>query len=587
MVPRTLLLLLAVGILTPTAVLAHNGEYHPPLPPPRLPIQPTDGVPTRPANRGDEKPKGPVTPGPEGEKPPPAPVPQAPIPEGPTVGMGRQDDRYSVEIWWELNRHRFLPRPDRLPLAEELFSILMDAADGGSDTVRERVMLSLGRTSDPRALKVIQGALTDAPSGVRLSAILALGFSGAPQSSQYLKEVASDGSATLNERVFAVLAIGLLRDPKNAAFIREVLDEEWEPNIRTSAALAAGLIGDPEPVEALGRVMLGIHPLRSPETAMVGDMRIRIGLRCAAARALGAILTPRCYDYLVEALEGGHPQVRTAAAMVLAVAPGTAGLPALRRILEEHGPLPLRQQALLGLAERGDLAGIEEACRILKVPPERDGLMGPMAALALGLCRDPAHAALLVKVIKDPGASRETRSAAALAMGVGGYREGVKALEKVIGSTRKPRLLGWGIIADALLGGKAAKPLACRILEDSDLPGPRRDAVMTLRILADPDTAPMLVKELTDSYYVNREAALALAAADPELAARELSTKLRDENIFAGRFAAHTIGVLLDPEPEGRLVLLLSRMNLLCGAPVMKACLFVENEYLCRLVRNF
>ena len=60
-----------------------------------------------------------------------------------------------------------------------------------------------------------------------------------------------------------------------------------------------------------------------------------------------------------------------------------------------------------------------------------------------------------------------------------------------------------------------------------------------------------------------------------------------DENVFAGRFAAHTIGVLLDPEPQGRLTLLLSRMNLLCGAPVVKACLFVENEYLCRLVRNF
>ena len=155
------------------------------------------------------------------------------------------------------------------------------------------------------------------------------------------------------------------------------------------------------------------------------------------------------------------------------------------------------------------------------------------------------------------------------------------------GTSRIPRLLGWGIPADAFLGGKLAKPLACRVLEESDLPGPRRDAVMTLRILAAKDTAEMLVKVLGDSYYVNREAALALASADPQRAARELSKKLRDPNVFAGRFAAHTIGVLLDPEPHDRLTALLARMNLLCGAPVMKACLYVENEYLCRLVRNF
>ena len=39
-------------------------------------------------------------------------------------------------------------------------------------------------------------------------------------------------------------------------------------------------------------------------------------------------------------------------------------------------------EALLGLAERQDPAAIDEACRILGVPPERDGLMGPIAALA-------------------------------------------------------------------------------------------------------------------------------------------------------------------------------------------------------------
>ncbi len=540
-------------------------------------------MPTRP---GDEPVPGEVTPGPE-EPAPETPVPRAPTPAGPEAGMRRQDDRLTVRIWWELNRQRFLPPASKIALRPELTGLLLDAAKTESETVRERVLISLGRAGDERALGTLATAAEKGPPGVRLSAILGLGFQGDARASERLRKIAENGEAGVEERVFAVLALGLLRSAKNAAFIREVLDEEWEPNIRTAAALAAGLIRDPSTVEPLGRILLDIHPLRSPEMSRLGDSCTQAGLQCAAAQALGEILTPRAYDYLIEALEGGREEVRTAAAIVLSAAPGTAGLPALRRALGPESPLPVRQQALLGLCERGDQEAVEEARRILTSAPERDGLMGPFAALALGLARDATCADLLVKTLSHSEADRETRAAAALALGLGGHERAVKSLEKVVGSSTHPLLVGWGVIADAMLDGKLALSLAERILEESELAEPRRDAVTALRIRALATTMELLVTELGDSYHVNREAAVALAAVAPGRAARELAGKLADPNIYAARFAALALGVLVDPEPAGRLTHLLARSNVLALSPVLRACLYVENEYLFALLRKF
>jgi len=113
------------------------------------------------------------------------------------------------------------------------------------------------------------------------------------------------------------------------------------------------------------------------------------------------------------------------------------------------------------------------------------------------------------------------------------------------------------------------------------------DAVTVLGILAVPDTAEQLVELLADSYHVNREAAFALARVDPNRAAMELVRRLGDPNVNAGRHAAIALGALLDRHPPGRFAPLVARSNLLCGTPVLKACLFLENEYLYSLVWNF
>jgi HEAT repeat protein len=316
-------------------------------------------------------------------------------------------------------------------------------------------------------------------------------------------------------------------------------------------------------------------------------MRLRIGLAGAAARSLGEMFVPRTYDYLVWAVERAEPHVQGAAAMVLATAPGTAGVPALRRGLGPGNPLQLRQYALLGLAERKDPAAIELAAKVLASPPERDGLVGPFAAIALGLASDRARTELLLSIVKDREVATRTRAGAALALGILGDRRAVSTLESLLEDEKDPAVVGRLLLADALLGGRKAPEYAKSILAKSDLPGPRRDAVTALGILAVPDTAEQLVGLLADSYHVNREAALALARVDPKRAANELLRRLGDPNVNAGRHAAFALGALLDRHRPGRLTVLVARSNLLCGAPVVKACLHIENEYLYSLVWNF
>jgi len=527
-----------------------------------------------------------VTPGPDDVKPDdPLPAPPV-VPRAPTPGIGREDARLTVKIWWEANAGRYLPSPE-LPMREELISVLLDAVDAPSHAVRDRALIALGRAGGTRAFHRIRKACCSTDTELRVAASIALGFLGDDSGSPVLKKIVADASAGVEARTFAALSLGLLGSEGDAPFLREVLNEEWEPNIRSAAAISLGLLRDAGSVNALGRILHGAHPLSSPELARLGDSATRSGLAASAAWALGRILSPRSYDYLVWAVDGGDPLIATSAALALARAKGTVGRPALHRALGPGAALSVRQQVLIGLAARADPKAIATATAILASPAGREGLMGPFAALALGLTREEEHAETLLGLVADGEAPAELRAAAALALGLSARRSAGPGLAKILASESRATVIGPGVIALALLGNEAGTRLAKKILSDSDLPEPRRDAVIALLILKPEGVADLLVTELADSYHVNRVAALALARVDARRAAAELMKKLADPNLFARRFAAHSLGVLLARRRPGAFTELAGGMNLLSGAPVLKASLYLENEYLYQLVRNF
>ncbi|MEN8148323.1 MAG: HEAT repeat domain-containing protein [Planctomycetota bacterium] len=566
------------------AALAHNGEYHPPLPPPKIKGVPRPG--TAEATPGP-RPGEAVTPGPDDVKPN-DPLPEPPVrPRAPRPGVVRDDARLTVAIWWEANRHRYLPGPPEMSTREELVSVLLDAVDSESHLVRGRAVIALGRAGGTRAFHRLLKAVNSKDLELRVSAATALGLLGDDTASPALKKLAADGASGVEARTFAVLALGLVGSADDAAFLREVVNEEWEPNIRTAAVLATGFHRDACAVNALGRILHDAHPLPSPDQSSLGDRPTRAGLVAAAAWALGRILTPRAYDYLAWAVDGKDPDAAASAAGALVRAPGTAGLPALRRGLRPDASTAVRQQVMVGLAASGDGAAIEAALAVLMSDREREGALGPFAALALGLTKDPAHTKRLIELVGNEEAYDDLRAAAALAIGVSGCRTAGPALAKTLGGVSRSAVLGAGTVALALLGHEAGAKLATKLLSESDLPGPRRNAVTALRILAPKGVEDLLAKELGDAYHVNREAALALARVDDRRAAAELMKKLADPNLYARRFAAHSLGELLARRSPDPLRELAGEMNVLSGSRVLKACLFLSNEYLYQLVRNF
>ena len=288
------------------------------------------------------------------------------------------------------------------------------------------------------------------------------------------------------------------------------------------------------------------------------------------------------------ALTGGEPPVQGAAAIVLARAPGTIGLPALGRALDSSCPLQLRQYALLGLAERRIDVADTAARAILDSPPGRAGRMAPFAALAIGLGGFPDGGEYLLGTLRDrEGFGREVRCAAALGVGLSGRREAGAPLDKALGKERDPFVRAYGAIAAAMLGTRGARATAEELLVKSDLPEVRRHAATALRILAPAQSSEKLVTGLEYTYYVNREVALALARAAPGRAAKELMDRLKAEGAESRRFAVHTLGTLLDRSSPARLRRLVSRMNVLCGAPVLSGLIYADNEYLYRLVGRF
>jgi HEAT repeat protein len=433
-----------------------------------------------------------------------------------------------------------------------------------------------------RGIDRMRAACADDDPQLRVWALASIGLLGEDVAAPLLKAAVSDAAGSIGTRAAAALALGLLGSKEEASFLREVVHEEWEPTIRSAAILALGLLRDEGSAHAIGRVLLGVHPLRSPDTSARGEPSSEAGLKACACWALGRILTPKAYDYLVWTLDRGEEKARAAAAIALAAAPGTAGVPALRRAVVEGNPFPVREHALLGLAERGDPSATEEAVRILDSPVEGEGPLAPFAVIALGLTRDAAHAGRLLGVLEDGEREPELRAAAALALGLLGDRKSGKALDAAIAGTKHPFVAGWGAIACALLGTPGAKGYALKIISESELPEPRRDAVTALRILAPADAADVLANELADSYYVNLEAALALARVDAKRAATELTKRLSDPGIFTRRYAARALGVLLDRDPPGPLTELIGQSNLLSGSPVLLISVFMDNEYLFR-----
>jgi len=187
----------------------------------------------------------------------------------------------------------------------------------GPVSVAVRAVDALGMISDPRAVKLLCGALRSPEPAVCIAAADALGKVGGREAVEGLAACLTSNLTQL--RAASVQALGALGAAETTRQICQMLqDKEWE--VRREAANALGKLSNLEALEPLASVLDDLDS----------------DVRDAAALALGRIGNRRSVGALVLALKDEVTSVRRIAAASLSrIDPDWASLPETRAAAEQ------------------------------------------------------------------------------------------------------------------------------------------------------------------------------------------------------------------------------------------------------------
>ena len=109
--------------------------------------------------------------------------------------------------------------------------------------VRAYLALAMGVTRDIFYSEILVDGLNDENRESRRAAIQAVGLIGANNASNKLKEII-ENSDFPDERLGATISMGLIGNPESIPLLKKLLEDE-EPNIQWDAAVALAKMGDP------------------------------------------------------------------------------------------------------------------------------------------------------------------------------------------------------------------------------------------------------------------------------------------------------------------------------------------------------
>jgi len=223
------------------------------------------------------------------------------------------------------------------------------------------------------------------------------------------------------------------------------------------------------------------------------------------AAAAEAAWKARVLSALRRCFPDADPEVFTGCAVALGKAGDGADGPALLRGLESrYADASLRESLVLGTGLLGTAArgGRDALVAILADRKDSSRLRG-MAALALGLSRDPAAAPALLAAARERGATKDPAAPAVLALGLLGETLVVPDLIEIFvdqSTSDAKALRPFAAFSLGRLGGPDAVHALGRALGDSD-PQVRRAAILALGECAPADAAPVvssLVRAIRD-----------------------------------------------------------------------------------------
>ncbi|MGA7990003.1 MAG: HEAT repeat domain-containing protein [Thermoanaerobaculia bacterium] len=167
-------------------------------------------------------------------------------------------------------------------------------AGAGSDDprVRRYLTLVLGRLGDPRAVPLLEGALSDKDAETRLYALWALALIGDPKSAPKVRPLLDSEDAGV--RKTAAFAVGRMEDGEAIPRLRRLLADAVL-DVRWNAALALATLDDPSGRDVLVGMCDRAALRRAPgltaeqqEDALLNGLRGLTLLKDAAARTLGS-----------------------------------------------------------------------------------------------------------------------------------------------------------------------------------------------------------------------------------------------------------------------------------------------------------
>jgi HEAT repeat protein/beta-lactamase regulating signal transducer with metallopeptidase domain len=288
----------------------------------------------------------------------------------------------------------------------------------------------------------------------------------------------------------AAMALGSLGDPRSVEALMQALRKDTDAGVREMAAWALGELEDRRAVPALSAAL---REDREP------------GVRNKAAWALGQIEDAGAVDALGAALRDDNADVRRTALWALGQIEDARAVPFLVPALKSEDPEMRRQAAwALGQIESGDaVAPLTAAIQ------DRDAKTREQIVWALGQIEDPRAAPALAAALRDSM--------------VGVRRKAVWALGQLDGLPSAP-------------------PALVEALKDSDREV-RKSAAHALGELEDPAAVPGLVAMSRDADpELRRVAAHALAEIRGPAALEALIALLKDEDPQVRRTAVQALG---------------------------------------------
>jgi HEAT repeat protein len=436
------------------------------------------------------------------------------------------------EVWWEYNRDAlidlrasieagrpvsgssgFFGRKAVGPVAagealdEAVLPVLWAALKSPEAEVRNAAVLAVAKIGGPWAITMILPFLADGDRSVREAAVLGLGVRGDPRARDVLVALLLDDSegrrlrgreVESRLRSLSAIALGLLKDPTAAGPLIETMNgEHRSPDVPASAAIALGLIGNPDErtVWALLKVL--------------GDARRPAVLRAHAVNAIGKMLRDRSGDLprgvregLDQALSDRNAEVRRSAVLATGLVARADDRIAARLLAahEDEADSMARYFAAIGLGRVGG-----EPARKALEGGLRSGNMEVRAFSAIGLALltrgtpDPANRASLARVL-DVFRSEKVdcvKGAMAIALGLGRHEPARATVLEALARSGDPFFQGFACVGLGLLGARDAQPTVLELFRGaSGRPILQREAAVALSLLGSRDATRELLPAL-------------------------------------------------------------------------------------------